>query len=335
MKLLTTTIILLTLVANSFGQIDEDTAVIVELKGASIAIKGSRVRVQDIANVTTFVVKGGNERVTSLRANLATLGVFAVGKNRLSVKHDLIRKALVKSGFSAGNVQIEGPGQVRVRRKTIQIENRRILRMARRFVRNALVGIDENAKITFAKHISPVALPLAKYSSELHIETAKKNPTYIGQVNLKLVVELDGIDETLAVIPVLITRKVTTVRLARSIKKGAVITRGDIKLESQEVSTMGDQLFFRASDVIGMIAKRDLANGETITRPDIKQTPVVRKDDLLTVRVRSGLLTVRTICMAMQEGSPGEKILVQNLETKRQFAAIVIDEKTAEVKSSK
>ncbi|MFT7617176.1 MAG: flagella basal body P-ring formation protein FlgA [Planctomycetota bacterium] len=317
------------------AQLDKETAVIVELKAESMAIAGSRVRVKDIADVVTFVSDGRSEKVTSMRARLASLARFEPGKNRLSFRHKDIRNALAKSGFSPANVEIKGPSEIRVRRKTIRLGNRRILDMVTRHVRNALVGIDDAPVISFSRHVRPVEVPLARWSSELRIEDDPKNTEHIGAVNLRLTAELDGIIETLALIPVLITRKVLAVRMVRSLKKGKLVTRNDVKMEKQEVSRMGGQLFFRISDVVGLVARRDLAKGDDVMRTDIKQTPVIRKDDLIEVSVKAGLITARTVCLALQDGSPGEAILVQNLESKGQFTAVVVDSKNAEVKSIK
>ncbi len=314
------------------GQVDTDTAVIVELKAASIVVKGTRVCLKDIADITTFVSAGRNERATSLRAEMARLVRFTRKKDKFTLTHDDVRVALFKSGFSKSNVEIKGPTRIRVRRKTIRLSNRRILDMAKRFVRNGLVGIDESAVITFERRIPTVEVPEARWSSELSIVGDPKNLDFIGTVRLQLTAELDGVAEVLATIPVLVTRKVLAIRMDKAVKRGTILKRSDIVLEKRAVSRLGTQLFFRVSDVVGMVAKRDLEKGEDILRSDVKQTPVVRPDDLITVKVSAGALTVETICLVLQEGSPGERILVQNMESKGQFTVVVVDSRNAIVK---
>ncbi len=325
-------LVLIALSTSIAAQVDVDTAVIVELKGSQVELNSSVVHLKDIASVLTFVPDGRNERLASLRAELCNVGRLKTGAGSLQVRRAAVRKELVRDGFKATNVEIKGPEVIHVRRQTVTLNNRRILSMARRHIQDALAGIDESPRITFAERLKPVKVPVAKWVSGMRVEGDPNNPNYVGRVELRLVVEIDGRSQVVATIPMLVTRQVMAIRMARSVKKGAILKRSDIELEKREVSRLGSELFFRISDVVGMVVRRDMRKGDDVLRSDLKSTPVIRADDLINVRVRSGLLTVETICIALQEGAPGDRILVQNAETKGQFTAIVVDAKTAEIR---
>ena len=71
--------------------------------------------------------------------------------------------------------------------------------------------------------------------------------------------------------------------------------------------------------------------GRPISWSDLAPRALVRKGELVDVVVRDGFLSISMKALAVNTGSLGDVVAVRNLESKREFPAEVIDEKTVQV----
>jgi len=307
----------------------QDTGVMVELKGAHLIVPGVAVRLQDLAQVSALAPQGRDPRVVESRLRSVEILRFKRGMMEARIDHADIKLALKRLGFT--DVSIAGAKEIRISRKSKLLDNRRVLDMVRAHVRSALAGVDDQARVEFVRRIDPIRIPAGRYSMDLRFEADPKNPDYLGDSELRMVAEIDGVIEEIARVPVRISRQVPLLRLTRNVRRGDIIGREDLVFEERTVSQLGPQLFYRLEDVVGLIAVRDLKTGTEIMKTDVKARPVIRKGDLVSVRARKGSLQVETLCQALQDGAPGERILFKNLSSERTVEATVVDRQIAEI----
>ncbi len=80
------------------------------------------------------------------------------------------------------------------------------------------------------------------------------------------------------------------------------------------------------------IFARGVAAGRLLTWRDIARRPLVRKGDTVEVTAVDGLLAVTMKGVAMQNGAQGDTVTVRNPESRKDFAAMVIDENRVQVR---
>lgn len=80
------------------------------------------------------------------------------------------------------------------------------------------------------------------------------------------------------------------------------------------------------------IFSRALSAGRTLTWRDLTRRPLVRKGDLVEVSASDGLLVVTMKALAMENGAQGDVVTVRNPDSRKDFAAQVIDEKRVQVR---
>ncbi|HEY1110283.1 MAG TPA: flagellar basal body P-ring formation chaperone FlgA [Opitutaceae bacterium] len=80
------------------------------------------------------------------------------------------------------------------------------------------------------------------------------------------------------------------------------------------------------------IFARAVTAGRLLTWRDISRRPLVRKGDLVDVTAVDGLLAVTMKGVAMQNGAQGDTVTVRNPESRKDFAAMVIDENRVQVR---
>ncbi|MBP7141301.1 MAG: flagellar basal body P-ring formation protein FlgA [Opitutaceae bacterium] len=76
---------------------------------------------------------------------------------------------------------------------------------------------------------------------------------------------------------------------------------------------------------------RPVSAGRLLTWRDISRRALVRKGQVIDVSALDGSLQVNLKALAMQDGGKGETVRVRNIESRREFAALVVGENRAQV----
>jgi len=88
-------------------------------------------------------------------------------------------------------------------------------------------------------------------------------------------------------------------------------------------SSVGDSTF---------IFLRSVQAGHFLTWHDIGRRPLVRKGDLVDVTANEGALSLSMKALAMQNGAQGEAVTVRNLDSRKEFTAVVVDENHVQIR---
>jgi flagella basal body P-ring formation protein FlgA len=96
---------------------------------------------------------------------------------------------------------------------------------------------------------------------------------------------------------------------------------------------------FRERDVLpaavgdsSYIFARAVQAGRLLTWRDISRRPLVKKGELVEVSAIDGLLVVTMKGLAMENGARGDTVTVRNPESRKDFAAMVVDENRVQVR---
>ncbi len=77
---------------------------------------------------------------------------------------------------------------------------------------------------------------------------------------------------------------------------------------------------------------RSVGAGRMLTWHDVMRRPLVRKGNLVEVSASEGRLLITMKALAMENGAQGDTVTVRNPESRRDFAATVIDENHVQVR---
>ncbi len=104
-------------------------------------------------------------------------------------------------------------------------------------------------------------------------------------------------------------------------------------LEARRVDTLRERDVLPAvvGDKSYMFA-RGIPAGRMLTWRDVSRRPLVRKGGTVEVSAADGMLNVTMKALAMENGAQGDTITVRNPESRRDFAATVIDENHVQVR---
>jgi flagella basal body P-ring formation protein FlgA len=80
------------------------------------------------------------------------------------------------------------------------------------------------------------------------------------------------------------------------------------------------------------VLTRGVNAGRVLTWRDITRRPLVRKGNIVEVSAGDGQLLITMKALAMENGAQGDTVTVRNPESRKDFAAMVVDENRVQVR---
>lgn len=87
----------------------------------------------------------------------------------------------------------------------------------------------------------------------------------------------------------------------------------------------------KVSDLAGMQVTRPMHKGDAVYSVSVKQPPMIKRGDIITIIAQVGPISVRAEGKALKSGGRGDRLLVQNLRSKQMLQATIVDRHTVHV----
>jgi flagella basal body P-ring formation protein FlgA len=117
----------------------------------------------------------------------------------------------------------------------------------------------------------------------------------------------------------------------RLISAGDVISADDLEWQAVHLTRLSGNSLTDAEQLVGRMAKRPLKAGQILRQSDVAVSPVIHKNDLIRLVVRTGQMTLSVQGKAMQDAALGQTIRVMNVNSNRQLSGTVVDAGTVAV----
>jgi flagella basal body P-ring formation protein FlgA len=117
----------------------------------------------------------------------------------------------------------------------------------------------------------------------------------------------------------------------RLISAGATISADDLEWQPVHLRRLSGNSLTDADQLIGRVAKRPLKAGQIVRQSDVEVSPVIRRNDLIRLVVKSGQMTLSVQGKALQDAALGQTIRVINVNSNRQLSGTVVDAGTVAV----
>ena len=123
----------------------------------------------------------------------------------------------------------------------------------------------------------------------------------------------------------------SVVCISRNTKKGETIKKGDIYLSRKNISHISPNIMTDISKVIGLMVKHNIKADSCLKEWMLKKSPIVDRGDMVTILAESDDLKVTVPGRVLMKGYLGELIKVQNLMSKKEIYAKVVNNSTVKV----
>lgn len=127
------------------------------------------------------------------------------------------------------------------------------------------------------------------------------------------------------------TKANAVVMAKRAIAPGESIREIDVELTVPEKPILGGTAARSIDKVIGMEATRVIGVGQPVELSFLRKPILVQRGQPVTVTAKAAGVLVRTTARALDHGSSGDVIMLESLEKKEKYAAVVTGLQQAEV----
>ncbi len=107
--------------------------------------------------------------------------------------------------------------------------------------------------------------------------------------------------------------------------RGEVIAETDIEWTRINAGRLNGTVILDAERLIGMSPRRLLQPGVPVRSSDVVEPVIVSKGSLVTIAVRTDLMTLTARGRAIEDGAHGKAIRVMNVQSKKVVEAVVVD----------
>lgn len=111
--------------------------------------------------------------------------------------------------------------------------------------------------------------------------------------------------------------------LAHAVKAGDEIRAGDIDYVRIRTNAVAGRMIVNAEDLVGMSPRRTLPAGKVISATDLAMPRLVKKGQLVTMVLKTPVMSLTVQGKALSDGAQGEVIKVSNTSSQKIIDAVV------------
>lgn len=286
--------------------------IIIELK-ENVSLSGEEIFLKDIANLNNASVDN------------VYIGKMPLPGRKRYITQDYVKLRVLQAKIKEGNFKLTGANEVEITASSQLLDIEELIKIARNHLLDK-IKINQRLIIEPLGVPESIILPVGKVDFEID---SINNPNLERQVYLPVNVKINGIKYRTVKIGFKIHRFASVVLAAKPLPRYYVLTPLDVEIQEREVTDISPVAL---DDVIGKRLKNSVRGGEILTYDLIEIPPLINRGDVVTIKRESEFLIIKTKGVAKKDGRLGEKIQVENIDSKKMISGIVEDDKTVVVK---
>lgn len=194
--------------------------------------------------------------------------------------------------------------------------------------------LDLDAAEIRVRTVSPEPASAAVSASEILGVQEAKPGALLGRTAFILRMATDGRGAASQVVSADVERVGRVVVASRRLNRFHVITDADVEVRTASRQDGSDAVTDSPDGLIGKRLTRTIGKNRPVTVDAVEDPPIVQRGDRVTVRVRSGNLTILGVGLAKADGRLGGQIPVANEDSRRIVYGRVVDAGTVSVEAT-
>lgn len=155
--------------------------------------------------------------------------------------------------------------------------------------------------------------------------------TVRGNVNLRsrgplpLILTLKNAGRSIDIpLSCVVTVKTDVVVCSEQIGGGKVLPAAALRIERRDITSLASEPISAIADAAGLLTVRTVLPGTIVTGVHVRRSPDVLRGDNVIMSCKSGTVTLSIAGIAREDGSGGQTIWIENLESRKLVRAKVI-----------
>lgn len=240
-----------------------------------------------------------------------------------------IRMRLAQSGFDPAEIDLQLPGEVQIRRGSVEIGREHLEEIVAAYIRDQLRdrGL-ERVQVKEIRGVESMVLPKGRLSWQV---TAPRNSPLTGSVPLAVTLKVNDDFERRLNVTAVVEVRVKVVVSSRPLGRYKPIEESDILIREVDLTGLPADFISDPEAVIGKRTRRAV-DANAVLRPDLVELPpVVKRGDRVRIVAESAGMRISAAGEVKQKGCVGERIPVVNLDSNKVIYARVVDGQTVRI----
>ena len=273
-------------------------------------------------------IRGDDQALVKRLKKIVIASAPLPGKRR-HLNENYIRLRLKQNKIDLSQIRLETPTGIEVIRGFVEITVTDIKKAVSQYIFANVPWDKEKIKIGNIRVSDKVILPKGKISYGVE---PLKNTDFKGSVPFPIIFKVNGKFKKRILVTADIAVLAEVVVAKRPLKRHRRITEDDVEIREKNLAGLPSNIILEYENVLGKRAKRNIG-ANTVLRSDlIEFPPLVKRGDVVLIVAESGGLRITALGMVKQrEGRRGERIRVENIDSKRSIYGRVLDAKTVQV----
>ena len=250
------------------------------------------------------------------------------GKSRHLNENSVLLR-LKQQKIDLSQIRVEIPKGIEVIRGFVEVTKEDVQRAVSDFIYANIPWDREKVKIRDIRVRDNVILPKGKITYSVK---PLKNTDFKGSVPLPLHFKVNGIFQKRILVTADIEVLADVIVTKRPLKRFRRISEDDIEIREKNLAELPSNIILDYEEVLGKRAKRNIGANRVLRSDLIEFPPLVKRGDVVQLIAESGGLRITTLGMVKQrEGRRGERVRIENLDSKKSLYGRVLDAKTVKV----
>jgi flagella basal body P-ring formation protein FlgA len=270
----------------------------------------------------------GTDRQLIQRLKRVDIGKAPLPSRSRVIGIDYIRLRLKQNGFSLENFELQSSPGVEITRSHIEVDQQKIEKIVSHYLRTTVLRGSKMARIKDLRVPKRIILPRGRITYQV---MAPRNTKYLGKIPLAVQFNVDGQFQKKVWTSATIEMFVEVVVAAKPLQKHMTISEDVIELRQMDLAHLPANVITDPQSVLGK-RTRSTISAKTVLRTDlIELPPLVKRGDIVVIVAESKGLRITALGKAKRKGRLGERIPVENFDSKKILNAQVLDAKTVSI----
>ena len=284
---------------------------------SEVEIVADRMYFNEIA---TF--EGDGELIEKLKK--IDFGTAPLLGGSLSLSREVILSHLTYNGVDLDQIELIGlpiRGVV-VKRASQLLDHQLVLDEVYAYIYNQLFDFAGEVEINLKRELNNINLPLGPYSVE--IGAVYKNRFY-GNVSIPVKIIFAGKEYTRMTVNLNVRLYDQAFVPIKNLERLTVITSEMVAERFIDITNYFGKVIKSSNEIVGKELTRSLRIDTIILAEHLREPELIHRNDQIILEAQYGAVKVQALAKALQSGAKGDKILVENLSSRKKVQAIVID----------
>jgi flagella basal body P-ring formation protein FlgA len=241
------------------------------------------------------------------------------------VETDFIKLRLRQNGINLATLNLNGSRRVKITRSFIEIVGAEMEKIISDYLYQEALRGESSAKVKNMRVPDRLILPKGSITYQV---VPPKNSNFLGKISLSIQFHVDGKLLKKVWVTATVELFVDVLVAKHPLGKHKPIGEDDLELRRMDLAQLPLNVIFNSQDVVGKRTRQSIGPGTPLRTDMIELPPIIQRGDVVVVVVESKGLRITAMGKARRRGRLGERIPVENLDSKKILYARIIDSRT-------